>query len=119
MANVTGQPRRWDEDELRAALAFEQDDLLIELGTFGAGIGPWDPLERGIRVYEAAIAKLRERVCQAENVRDLVEAKPDLFTLAAAVADVVAAHEHHLPVATVTALAVKSGVQLLCSDYWG
>lgn len=117
-ASVTGRPPRYDESELRAALASEEEDLLIQLGSFGADVGPSDPLERGLRVYGAAMAKLRGHLCEAPNVRELGEAKPDLFTLTAAIAEIVAEHEPHLPVAILSALAVKLGLRRLCSDYW-
>jgi hypothetical protein len=107
-----------DLAQLQAALAQDWDSLLIELGTYGIDVSPRDPLRKGMRIYDALCAKLRQDICTNDGIRILLEDRADELALAGALADLVAALSHHVPTATVAALLIKTGLPAYCADYW-
>lgn len=111
----TGPPTR---EELEAALLASHDELLIELGTYGADVGPRDAIDKGIRVYRSLSRKLERQVCESPRVRELVQDHAEPLALAGAVADVIASEKHQVPVATLAALMVKSSLSQFCDSYW-
>jgi hypothetical protein len=106
------------ENGVAIALGKSELALLTELGGFGNDISPREALDKGIRAYRALWSSLQDAICGSMDVQEMVREGRSELELAGAIVDLVAIITHHLPVATVAALTVKSGIANLCAQRW-